>query len=171
MLAPFCAGVEVTEVTHRADDDFSGDMWIRVSYTAPGFGLPVDGGLEFISPMMAFLVHEDTFVRGGAEGWPEERESDLLLWYTQRIDAEETIRLPRGYRAAHLPAAEKLDETFALFEASSSIERGVLKSRARVEVRRRQIPPDGYGGFRRVVEGARDWAGALFRVEAKEAGE
>jgi len=33
------------------------------------------------------------------------------------------------------------------------------------EVRRRQIPPDGYGGFRTAVVEAQEWAETVYRAE------
>jgi hypothetical protein len=170
LLAPFSPAVEAVKLRHRAADDFSGDMWIELTYTAPGFALPVDGGLEFTSPAMAVLIGDASLFRAGSRQWPEERESDLLLWQTQQIDALETIRLPRGYAASHLPQAEEIDETYAFFKGSGKAEGDTLTIHSRAEVRRRQIPPRGYSGFRTAMEGARKWAAAPFRVERKEQG-
>jgi hypothetical protein len=170
LLAPFCSAIEAVTIRHRAADDFSGDMWIELTYQAPGFALPVDAGLEFSSPAMAVLLGDASLFRAGSRQWPEKRESDLLLWQTQQIDAQESIRLPRGFAATHLPQAKEIDETYALFKGSGEAEAGTLTIHSRAEVRRRQIPPDGYAGFRTAMEGARNWAAASFRVEPEEQG-
>ena len=39
-----------------------------------------------------------------------------------------------------------------------------LVIRQHAEVRRRQIPPDGYGGFKRAMDEAKEWAETSFRV-------
>jgi hypothetical protein len=111
------------------------------------------------------LTGDDTLFRAGAETWPEERESDLFFYYTQRIDAEETIRMPRGYEAVHLPTAEEIDRTYAFFHGSAESQDGQLVIRSTAEVRRRQIPPGGYEGFTAAMREARDWSAATFRIQ------
>jgi len=168
LLAPFCEGVEGLRIEHRAADDFSGDMWIELAYRAPGFALPVGGALEFTSPGMAMLLGDAFLFRAGVTHWGAERETDVFLYYTQRIDLEETIHLPAGFVATRLPKSEKVDETYAAFEGSSEQEGDALLIRALAEVRRRQIPPDGYAGFAKAIGEAQSWGEEIFRVEKKE---
>jgi hypothetical protein len=33
------------------------------------------------------------------------------------------------------------------------------------EIRRRQIPPEGYGGFKRAIDEAKEWGNTSFRIE------
>ncbi len=35
----------------------------------------------------------------------------------------------------------------------------------RAEIRRRQIPPDGYGGFKRAIDEAKEWGNTTYRIE------
>jgi hypothetical protein len=167
ILAPACRGVEAVRVTHHPVDDFSGDMWIEVAYRAPGLAVTTGEGLELSSPAMAALTGDDLLFRAGAEDWPEERASDLFFYYTQRIDAVETIRLPRGYVATHLPTADEVDRTYAYFHGEAASRKGELILRSTAELRRRQVPPDGYEGFREAMGAAREWSTALIRVEPK----
>jgi hypothetical protein len=143
-------------------------MWVEIDYRAEGFALPVSGGLEFTSPAMALLVEDGRLFGAGGRRWPEERESDLLLWATQLVDARETIQLPRGYAMSALPEAREKDETYAFFRGEASGGEGSLTIRSRAEIRRRQIPPEGYGGFTAVVAEAREWSKAVFRAEREE---
>jgi hypothetical protein len=112
------------------------------------------------------VLHEYLLFRAGSIEWPEERKSDVFLYYTQLLDARETIRLPRGWVSAARPDAVHVDHTYAAFDGSSDpTERG-LSITSRAEVRRRQIPPDGYEGFADAMRAARDWGAAIFRVES-----
>jgi hypothetical protein len=89
----------------------------------------------------------------------------VLLYATQLVDVEDALELPPGWTATLQPEASSVDETYAAFSGSSETSPGRLVVRSRTEVRRRQIPPDGYEGFTRAITAARDWADALFRVE------
>ena len=40
-----------------------------------------------------------------------------------------------------------------------------LKISQRAEIRRRQIPPDGYGGFKKAVDEAKAFSGNVYRIE------
>jgi hypothetical protein len=168
LLAPMCAGVESVQLDYPAADDFSGDYWIDIRYRAPGFATPVGAGLEFTSPAMTVLIHNGTLFRAGEQEWADQRTTDILLYNTQLVDAEETIRLPRGLAVTHRPDAVDVDETYAAFTGTADADEGELIIRSRAEVRRRQIPPDGYEGFAAAMRAAQDWSGAMFRVEPKE---
>jgi hypothetical protein len=168
ILAPMSPGVESVQLDYPAPDDFSGDYWIEIRYRAPGFATPIGEGLEFRSPVMSVLINNGTLFRAGEQKWADKRTTDILLYNTQLVDAEETIRLPRGYALAHAPETSKVDETYAAFAGSADADDGRLVIRSRAEVRRRQIPPDGYEGFAAAMRAAQDWSGAMFRVEAEE---
>ncbi|MHC5005749.1 MAG: DUF3857 domain-containing transglutaminase family protein [Planctomycetota bacterium] len=167
VLAPMCPAVEGVQVRHRVPDDFSGDMWIEVRYRAPGFAVAIGDGLEFTDPAMAVLIHQGALFRAGEQTWEDERETDILLYNTQLVDAEETIRLPRGFKATLVPGPTEVDETYALFKGYGEAQDGRLVIRSRAEVRRRQIPPDGYEGFVAAMRAVRDWSQEMFRVERK----
>jgi transglutaminase-like putative cysteine protease len=165
LLSPISRGVEGVRVTHHPVDDFSGDVWIEVRYRAPGFALAVDDGLEFTDPAMSVLLHEDYLFRAAAHDWSEEREADVFLYHTQLLDVEERIRLPGGFAATLLPEKEEVDETYVQFAGDVLAEGGELSVRVTAEVRRRQIPPEGYESFREAIRRARDWSGSRLRVE------
>jgi hypothetical protein len=168
VLAPMGPAVESVQLDYPAADDFTGDYWIEIRYRTPGFATPIGGGLEFRSPAMAVLIHNGTLFRAGEQKWADERSTDILLYNTQLVDAQETIRLPRGFAATRLPEAVDVDETYGAFEGTADADDGRLVIRSRAEVRRRQIPPDGYEGFAAAMRAAQDWSGEMYRVEAKE---
>ncbi|UCF66202.1 MAG: DUF3857 domain-containing transglutaminase family protein [Acidobacteriota bacterium] len=164
ILEPMCPRIDDVRITHGVVDDFSADIWVEIRYRAPEFAMKVKGGLEFTSPLMAVLLGEGLLFPAGAQNWAEERETDVFLYYTQLVDLVETIRLPRGLTASVIPESRTVDETYAFFSGSGEAEAGSLVIRSRAEVRRRQIPPTGYAGFRAAMQGARNWAQAVFRA-------
>ncbi len=157
--------VEIARLDHVTVNDFSENAWIEVDYRIPGFALPVGEGLEFRSPMMAVTMGNGWLFRAGAYDWADEREGDLFLWFTQLIDGSETLRLPRGYEVVDPPASDEVDETYAYFKGESEMDGRNLVITQHAEVRRRQIPPDGYAGFKTALDEAHDWADRVYRAE------
>jgi hypothetical protein len=165
LLSPISRGLQGVRVKHLRADDFSQDAWIEISYRAPGFALQVDNGLEFRAPMLGVLLGDQLLFRAGAQEWGEERDSDVFLYYTQLLDIEERIGLPRGFGVVLQPERQEINETYAYFRGDAQLVEDALAIRVKAEVRRRQIPPEGFGGFRAAMEKARDWSKALFRLE------
>ncbi len=160
--------VEEVSVEHHSPADFSEDMWIKFSYRIPGFAMKLDGGLEFTSPAMNMVLNDGSLFRTGLTQWPEDRTTDILLYYTQQVDLRETIRLPRGMKLEELDSVPDIDETYAGFNGSVVQDGRDLEITSLTEVRRRQIPPDGYAGFREAISAAQQWGKMTIRV-AKEA--
>ena len=165
LMSPVSSRVEGIEAKHHPVDDFSGDMWLEFEYRIPGFVHPVADGFEFTSPLMQVVLNDGNLFRSGGTTWAEERETDLLLWYTQQLDGAETIRMPGGYALNDPPEDEDVDETYASFNGSVVEKGSKLVLTHRAEVRRRQIPPDGYPGFRKAMDAAREWGDQTYRIE------
>jgi len=157
--------VEIAGLEHVRPDDFGENAWIEMEYAIEGFALPVGEGLEFVSPMMSVTMGSGWLFRAGAYDWADEREGDLFLWFTQVIDGTETIRLPGGYEVTDPPSSEEVDETYAYFKGASQMDGRNLVITQNAEVRRRQIPSDGYAGFKAALDEAHDWADHVYRVE------
>jgi hypothetical protein len=163
MLAVVSPRVEGVKVAHRAVDDFSGDMWLKIEYRIPRFATAIDAVLEFSSPLLILAHSNGTLYRAGSQEWPEERDTDLMLMFTQLLDAQETVKLPKGWRLADEPKAEPVDETYAMFAGSAAQDGRVFTVTAKAAVKRRQIPPDGYPGYLKAVNASRDWSKTTFR--------
>jgi transglutaminase-like putative cysteine protease len=168
LLSVVSPRVQDVSVTSRVVDDFSGDMWIRIEYSIPKFAQPVAGGYEFTSPMMAVLLSDGNLFGTGGHRWGEERQTDLMLWYTQQVDATETISLPGGLKLQGEPTVDEVDETYAAFAGTATQNGSKLTVTQRGEIRRRQIPPDGYEGFVKAMTAARTWGDQVFRVAKEE---
>lgn len=156
--------VEGVRFDHIRPDDFGKNAWLTISYRIPGFALPVEGGLEFKSPMMAITLGDRWLFRAGRPDWEETRESDVFMYFTQLIDGKETIRLPRGYEPVETPSSDEIDETYAYFKGGSAKEGRNLVITERAEIRRRQIPPEGYPGFKKAIDEAYKWSDQVYRV-------
>jgi hypothetical protein len=165
LFAPVSERVEGLSAKYLEPDDFSEDMWIEISYRIPRFGDPIDGGFEFHSPMMKLIIDNGYLFRAAAMHYGDKRETDLFLYYTQLIDGTEKIRLPGGFKAVDPPSSKKIDDTYAAFIGESAMDGRTLKITQHAEIRRRQIPPDGYGGFRKAMEEAQEFAESVYRVE------
>jgi len=101
----------------------------------------------------------------GRYEWPEERQNDLFLYFTQLLDGKEEIKLPKGLTLADPPDEVEIDETYAYFKGNSKMQKRTIQINQKIEIRRRQIPPDDYPGFRDVINGAAEYAETVYRVE------
>ncbi len=164
-LAPIGRRLEDVRVKHHRTDDFSSDMWITLEYRLPGFALPVDDALEFVSPLMQVMLNDGNLFRAGAAHWDDERETDVFLYFTQLLEGTETIKLPKGWLVSDPPEIESVDETYAAFTAGAEMDGRDLRITQKCEVRRRQIPPDGYAGFKTAMDAARDWGERTYHAE------
>jgi hypothetical protein len=164
-LAPVSPAVDDIEYRHHEPDDFSADMWIRISYRIPYYAVRTGEALEFRSPVARLVMNNGRLSRAAGTRWGKSRETDILLYSTQLLEGREVIRLPRGYEIHDPPSAGEVDETYAYFNAGSSMKNRKLIVEQRMEVRRRQIPPSGYEGFREAMNGLKEWGEQIFRVE------
>jgi hypothetical protein len=165
LLSHVGARVEDIRYLHPRVDDFSQDMWIEMSYRIPDFAFEVADGFEFKSPMMTITLNNGWLCRACVYDWADEREGDLFLWFTQLVDGKETIRLPSGYEPVETPSSDEVDETYGYFVGESEMDGGELIVTQEMEVRRRQIPPDGYEGFKKAVDEAKEFGDIVYRIE------
>jgi transglutaminase-like putative cysteine protease len=165
LLSPVSNRVEGIEYEYHTPNDFSRDMWITFRYRIPRFAFSIDNGFEFRSPMMQVVLNNGRLFRAATTDWGEKRETDIFLYYTQLIEGTETIQLPGGYKLVDPVSSDEIDETYAYFKGDSRMKGSTLTITQRAEIRRRQIPPDGYGGFKRAIDEAKEWGEKSFRVE------
>lgn len=163
LLGTISHRVENVAVMHRPVADFSGDMWLEVTYRIPRFVTEAGGAWEFTSPLLRLVTASGNLFNAGSREWPAERTTDLLLWYTQLLDAEETVQLPRGWRLADEPGLEPVEATYAACSGEVRQDGRKLTVSGRAEVRRRQIPPDGYPGFKKAMDALISWRDQTLR--------
>ncbi len=162
LLSHISDRVESIRYDYTRPDDFSRDISVTIGYSIPRFVEPGAGRFEFKSPMMQVVLNNGRLLRAAGAAGEEKRKTDVFLYYTEEVDGEETIRLPGGYGAADLPSSDEVDETYAYFKGTSRMKGKSLVITQHVEIRRRQIPPEGYGGFKRAIDEAEDWGDRYF---------
>ncbi len=164
LLSAISPRVEIDKVASLDPADFSGDMWLEIRYHIPHFAAPDDGVLEFPSPLAQVMLHEHNLLGVADEKWAESRDTVLFLWYTRRLDGSETIKLPRGFKLATAVKPVAVDETYAGFTGEVELSGRTLAITSRAEIRRRQIPPDGYPGFRQAMTAAKDFCNRTYHL-------
>ncbi len=165
LLHPVSDRIEGLEFDHGDVSDFNKGMWWKLKFRIPEYAMPVKGGFEFRSPMMLMNMNSRLLFRPGGYRWDEERHDDVFLYYTQLLSGEETFTFPKGYSLVEPPEIDEVDAVYAAFKGDCSMKGRQMTINQTVEIRRRQIPPDGYDGFRDAVNSATDWAETVFRVE------
>ena len=152
LFAPVSDRVEGISLKHHTPEDFSKDMWIEIKYRIPRFADPIADGFEFQSPMMQVVINNGNLFRAATARWKEHCLPEQPPGHDSVLDGTEKIRLPKGYKAVDPPSSEKIDETFASFSGTSKMDGRTLKITQHAAIKRRQIPPDGYGGFKKAVD-------------------
>ncbi len=165
LLHPISDRVELTGYEHGDLFDFSNGMWWKIKYRIPEYALMVNDNYEFKSPMMVLTTKGERLFSPAAFDWSEKREDAVFFWSAELFDGRETIKLPKGYRVTAPKVSKEIDETYAYFRGESKMTGKELVITQRVETRRRQVPPDGYGGLRRAMKEAQEYGGTLFRAE------
>lgn len=157
--------VELIGYEHGDILDFKTGMWWKINYRIPEYALPVDSGLEFKSPLMQITSKSRMLFGPVTYDWPEKRRDDVFFYTTQLLIGTETIRLPKGFKVTEPPKSDEVDETYAYFKGESEMTKKGLAISQRAEIKRRQIPPDGYDCLRKAMKEARKYAGTVFRAE------
>jgi len=165
LLSAISDRAEIVNYEYGDALDFKKFMWWKIEYRIPDFVFPADNGLEFVSPMMSVIMGNRLLFRAGSFNWPKERHDDVFFYFTQQINGREILKLPRGYKVTDPKDSKEIDETYAYFKGDSEMTGEGLTVDQKIEIRRRQIPPDGYEGFKKAVDEAKDYAKTVFRAE------
>lgn len=165
MLSMVSERVIIESIEHGDILDFKKGMWFRVKYRIPEMAMRVDGGYEFKSPLMQINTNDRILFRAGTHDWPEERDTDIFFYFTEFVHGTETLTLPKGYTVSDPKSTDEIDEIYGYFKGESKMDNRRLIIKQDAAVRRRQIPPDGYAGFRKAMTEVKDFAKTLFRAE------
>jgi len=157
--------VNILKFRHGDVHDFLKTMWWEIEYEIPGFAFAVEDGFEFKSPMLNLAMTNSSFFRLANYELPEDRNADVFLYLTQAISVEEEITIPSGLKLSGDAKETEFEDTFAYFGCKVEQSKRKLSIHQHLELRRRQIPPDKYSGFRDVIVAANESADVVYRIE------
>jgi hypothetical protein len=140
--------VDVTLSDHR---DFTRDASIEIKYRVSRFADLWGEDLVFRSPALLLVADNSRLVRLLGMPDDEEREYPVFMWAPQRVEIEESLRLPREYEVEE---PESWEKTEALASASLTWEpeKHMLDLKAEVSLDRRLVPVEDFPGARDVAE-------------------
>ncbi len=155
--------VEILSFEHGDILDFNTPMWWKISYKFPNYAHSIDSVLEFSSPMMQIIMNNRILFRPIFD-WPEERHDDVFLYFTEHVEAVETLELPRGYKVNEPEKDKEIDDTYIYFKGSTEMGKKAFIIRQQIDLKRRQIPPEGYKGFREAILEGQEYSSTIFRA-------
>ncbi|MBN1163890.1 MAG: DUF3857 and transglutaminase domain-containing protein [Candidatus Krumholzibacteriota bacterium] len=145
--------------------DFAHPFVLRLKYRIPAYAVVLENSLDFSSPAWSLACGNRYLFSASTEVGLETRSQPLFIWFTQTLDCEETVRLPKGFSPRSPGAAVKEDERYASFEAGRTFRGRVLENGGRVLVKNRLIPVGDYPRFRKVIKKVEEYAGERIVVK------
>ncbi len=160
-LAGLAPGAQL--VRYEAGDyfDFSRPMPLEVEFRIPGYAAVGERTASWrpVAPQLVFANYAGIF-RFAGDNLPDERETPALIWYAMRVNIDEEIELPRGYRA--LPPedswheGEQDDLAYCRLDLDPDGRR--LKIDGAVRVARRTIDVEHWPEFYAAIEKLKDFS-------------
>lgn len=163
--------IESLDVTDPVD--FSGAAGVRMEFMAPGYAFGDSGTRYFRLPsltgVMADIVIPD--VRGSAETKAPDRRTPVRLRSTRRMRCSETITLPAGWAAVHLPEKCSIEGPAGSIEFEIDAGGGAIHYECSVDIKKRIVPVEDYKSYKRVIDALSDLEEALVvcRLEDRSA--
>lgn len=147
----------LTTMKHGDYRDLDRPVAITLNYTIPEYALVYNDRIEFRPPAAQLLLNQ--LVRAASATRSKTRTQPLFLYLTARHVAEETIRLPAGYKLSHAADPRSMKEKAGDLATSVEWKDGSLQVKCNMAVNRRSTPPDQYPGLYKVMEGLRSFVG------------
>jgi len=149
--------VELLDLTVSDHRDFTRDATLEIEYRIPRFADLWGKDLVFRSPALLLVADNSGLVRLLGMPEDEEREYPAFMWAPQKVEIEESLRLPREYEVEEPEAWEK-DETLASASLTWKPEKHMLGLKAEVSLDRRLVPAEDFPGVRDVAMEFKDEA-------------
>lgn len=156
--------VEIGKHRHGDVDDLTKPYENVVDWSVKDYGL-VEGDRMALRLPMARWMTAPVLCRYLEEDKLEKREFDMQVIYLQKIEVDETLRLPKGWRLASRPFRIEEEAAPASYSARLDVEGDALRFRAAFALKQRSITPKDYPAFRKVVGAAKDMAARWIRLE------
>jgi len=82
----------------------------------------------------------------------KQRKFGMRMRATRLVSYEETVKLPPGWKAEHLPKAKTLDSGSASLTFEASAGDGELTYHFEIKLKNHIIPPEDYPGFKQAID-------------------
>ena len=132
--------------------DYSRNAQVKAQVTADGFASMGAGVHMLRMPLMSHPLN--VFFRPGfmEPGKSEARKYGMRFWATRLIRYEESIKLPGGWKVAHVPEAKSLDSGSASVTFNASADNDGLTYRFEFVLKKGVVPAEDYDGYSKAVE-------------------
>lgn len=151
-FAGLSRGVVIEECETGDPLDFDSEFVLSVRYSIPRYAAVWGESVDFVSPAWNLAIGNGTLFTASTVVGLEERKHPLFIWFTQTLECEEKVRLPKGYAPAGLAGRIERKGEYASFEAERSFSGRVLTDMGKALIKHRTIPAPEYGGFKAVVD-------------------
>lgn len=145
--------------------DFSGPISVSMRFDAEAYALGDDGRRWMPLPMMRAVFGDVVANDVWGSASPEQRRFPLRLRSTRRLQFDETITLPAGWKAAALPEAKTIDGPAAGLSFRIEQNGQTLHYHCQVDLRKHRVPPEEYAGYRNVIQTLEDLRKTYIRIE------
>jgi hypothetical protein len=150
-LADISDRVELVDFTLSDHRDFTRDATMELTYRVPRFAEFWEEDLVFRSPALLLVAENSRLVRLLGMPDDQEREYPVFMWAPQKVEIEESLRLPREYKVEE-PEAWEMVESLASASLTWKPEKHMLGLNGEVSLERRLVPLEDYPGVRDVAE-------------------
>ena len=135
--------------------DFSTPCPLQLKFRLPGFAAIGSRSLVWQPCAVRLLMaNYGGLFRFAARDLPDERETPALIWYPQRVEIAEKIKLPRGFVAPAPPGSWQAGDAgdIAFCDLDCDVGKGRFQISGAVSVRQRTIPADEWPAFKAAVD-------------------
>jgi transglutaminase-like putative cysteine protease len=149
------ARVEPVDAATERILDLSQPLSLEIRYEVPAFAVVGEDGMYFHPPTARHLITSGALAPYLRLDSPAERQHPILTWAPRMRVARETLKLPEGFRVAHLPGDRAIEGEAALLNTHAEVSEGVLSYEYTLAIREREIPVEHQETLRRVVREAK----------------
>jgi hypothetical protein len=169
MIAQLGPGARVEPVDASTERilDLTEPLSLEIRYELPRFAVVGDGALFFHPPTARHLITSGALAPYLGLDAPAERKHPILIWAPRMRIAQETLKLPDGYRVAHLPEDRTIEGEAASLKTRTEISEGRLIYEYSLAIREREIPVEHQETLHRVVREAKTLHGDLVVLERR----
>ncbi|MCP4594840.1 MAG: hypothetical protein GY842_29270, partial [bacterium] len=148
-LAP---NARLEKIEHTDPHDYSEDAKIDMTVGAQGY-VAGDGAVRmFRLPLMSRPLSSMLFPDLSYSVDAEKREHGMRYHATRRLQFEETVKLPAGWKVVHVPEKQTLDSGSAALTFEATPGDGVLSYRFEFIIKHNRITPEDYPELKKAVD-------------------